>query len=43
MSYDNPNKVTKEIFEPHLSRHQIGLETSMTGSCFIFDGANIVY
>ena len=43
MSYDNPNEFINEMFESYLSRNQIGLKTSMTGSCFIFDGANIVY
>ena len=34
---DNANEVIKEIFESLLSRYQIGLETSMKGSDFIFD------
>ena len=37
MSYDNANEVDNELFEPLLSRYQIGLETSMRGSDFIFD------
>ena len=36
-TYDNANEVIKEIFESLLSRYQIGLETSMKGSDFIFD------
>ena len=37
ITYDNANEVIKEIFESLLSRYQIGLETSMKGSDFIFD------
>ena len=36
MTYDNANKVIEEIFESPLSRCQIGLETSIRGSDFIF-------
>ena len=35
MTYDNENKVIKEILESLLSRNQIGLETSMKGSNLI--------
>ena len=38
MTYDNTNKVIKESFESLFSRYQIGLETSIKGSDFIFDG-----
>ena len=34
---DDANDVVHEIFESLLSRYQIGLKTSMTGSDFIFD------
>ena len=37
MTYDNANKVIEEIFESLLSRSQIGLETLLKGSDFIFD------
>ena len=37
MSYDNANEVINELFESPLSRYQVGLETSMRGSDFIFD------
>ena len=37
ITYDNGNEVVKEIFDSILSRYQIGLETSMKGSDFIFD------
>ena len=43
MTYDNPNEVIKEIFESPFSRYQIGLETSMTGNGFIFDGVSLLY
>ena len=37
MPYDNVNEVVNELLESLLSRYQIGLETSMSGSDFIFD------
>ena len=43
MTSDNTNEVIKEIFELLFSRYQIGLETSMRGSNFIFDGVNLQY
>ena len=43
MTYDNANEVINEIFELLLSMYQIGLETSMRGSDFIFDGVNLLY
>ena len=43
MTYDNINESIKEIFESLLSRYQIGLETLMRGSDFIFDGVNLLY
>ena len=43
MAYDNANKVIQEIFESLISRYQIGLETSMRSSGFIFDDINLLY
>ena len=37
MLYDNANKVVNELFQSLLLRYQIGLETSIRGSYFIFD------
>ena len=34
--YDNADEVIEEAFEYVLNRYQIGLETSLRGSCFIF-------
>ena len=39
MLYDNANKVVNELFQSLLLRYQIGLETSIRGSYFIFDSA----
>ena len=36
VTYDNENEVVKEIFELPLSGYQIGLETSIKSSDFIF-------
>ena len=36
ISYDNANEVANELFKSLLSRYQIGLETSIRGSDFIF-------
>ena len=43
MSHDKADDVIKELFESLLSRYQIGLETSMNGSDFIFDCVNLLY
>ena len=43
MSYDNANEVVNELFQSLLSRYQIGLETSMRGSDFIFDLVQLLY
>ena len=43
MPYDNVNEVINELFESLLSRYQIGLETSMRGSDFIFDSIQVLY
>ena len=32
-----------ELFQSLLSRYQIGLETSMKGSDFVFDCVNLLY
>ena len=40
MTYDRANEVIAKNFESLLSRYQIGLEASMMGSDFIFDGVN---
>ena len=43
MSYDNVNEVVDELFESLHSRCQIGLETSMKGSNFIFDSVQLLH
>ena len=43
MPYDNVNEFINELFESLLSRYQIGLETSMRGSDFIFDSVQLLY
>ena len=43
MTFDNVNKVIKEMFKLLLSRNQIGLETSMRVGDFILDGVNLLY
>ena len=40
MICDKADEVTEEIFELLLNRYQIGLETSMKASDFIFDYVN---
>ena len=37
MTYDNPDEIIEELFDLFLPRCQIGLETQMRGSGFIFD------
>ena len=37
MPYDNVNEVVNELFKSLLSRYQIGLQTLMIGSDFIFE------
>ena len=37
MPYDNANDVVDKLFKSPLLRYQTELETSMTGSDFIFD------
>ena len=43
ITYDYADEIVEEVFESLLSRHQIGLETSMKGSNFIFDGVNVLF
>ena len=43
MPYDNVNEVVNELSESLLSRYQIVLETSMSGSDFIFDSVELLY
>ena len=42
MNYDEADEVVKELFESFLNRYQIGLETSMRGSGFIFSCVNLL-
>ena len=39
MTYDNINEVVNKVFESY----QIGLETSMRGSNFIFSSVQVLY
>ena len=43
MSYDNVNEVVHKLFESLLSVYQVGLETSMRRSDFIFDSVQLLY
>ena len=43
MIYDKADEVIKELFESHVSRYQIGLETSMKGSDSIFGCVHSLY
>ena len=43
LTYENSNDVVDELFESLLSKYQIDLETSMTGSDFIFDLVQILH
>ena len=43
MTYDNANEVIEENFESLLSKYQMGLETSIKGSDFIFDDVSLLY
>ena len=42
MINDRAEEVIEEIFQSRRSRHQVGLETSMRGSDFIFDCVHII-
>ena len=37
------DEVTENLFEPILNRYQVGLETSVRGSDFIFDCLHSLY
>ena len=43
MINDNADEVIEELFKSFLSRYQIGLETSIQGSNFIFDCFYLLY
>ena len=43
MIYDNPDDFIEELFESRLNWYQIGLETSMIGSDFIFHCVHFFY
>ena len=43
MIYDNTDEVIKKLLESLLSRCQIGLQTSIRGSDFIFDRVHLLY
>ena len=43
MIYDGADEVIEEPFQLLLSRYQIGLETSIVGSNFIFDFVHLLY
>ena len=43
MTYDNPDKVIKYVFDLLPFIYQIGLEKNMRGSDFIFDCVNLLY
>ena len=43
MPYDNANEVVNELFESLLSRCQISLVISMSGSDFIFDSVQLLF
>ena len=43
ISYDNGNEAVNELFEFILSRYQIGIESSMSRSDFVFDSVQLLY
>ena len=43
MINDKSEEVIEELFQSPLSRYQIGLETSMRGSEFVFDYVHLLY
>ena len=43
MGYDKADEVIEELFESLLYRHQIGIETSMRGSDFIYDSLCLLH
>ena len=40
---DEPDEVKEKLFQSYFSRYQIGLETLMNGSVFIFDCVHLLY
>ena len=43
MCHDKADEIIEELFESIISRNQIGLETSMKGSQFVFDCVHLFY
>ena len=43
MVNDKPDEVTEKLFKLLLNRYQVGLETSIRGSDFIFDCAHLLH
>ena len=43
MTNNNLDVITEELFDSVLPRYQIGLNTQMRGSEFIFDCVNLLY
>ena len=43
MNNHKAGEVIEENCQPHLSRYQIGLETSMKGSDFVFNCVHLLY
>ena len=43
MSHDKADELIEELFESVLSRSQIGLETLIKSSDFIFDSVNLLH
>ena len=43
MINDKPDEVTEKLFKSLLNRYQVGLETSIRGSDFIFDCAYLLH
>ena len=43
MTYGKSDENIEELFDSFLSRYQMGLETQMRGSDFVFDCVNLLY
>ena len=43
ISYDNANEIIEEIFESLISKYQVGLESLMKESNFVFDLVQLLY
>ena len=43
ITYHDANEMIQELFESLLPRYQMGLETTMKDSNFIFDYVNLMY